>query len=94
MLTPNPSSTIVLLHCPPSSVYQKDELFAGMDRMKQSGKIADYGVSIEKISEGLAAMEYDISAIEVIFNMFRLKPLDELFPRPRKTISASLPGFR
>ena len=26
-------------------------------------------------------MEYNIAAIEVIFNMFRLKPLDELFKK-------------
>ena len=71
---------LVLLHCPPSSVYQKDELFAGLDKLVQKGKIAHYGVSIEKVSEGLRAMEYPISAIEVIFNMFRLKPAEELFP--------------
>lgn len=71
---------LVLLHCPPSSVYQKDELFAGLDKLVQKGKIAHYGVSIEKVSEGLRAMEYSISAIEVIFNMFRLKPAEELFP--------------
>ena len=71
---------LVLLHCPPTSVYQKDELFSGMDKLVQKGKISHYGVSIEKVSEGLQAMEYPISAIEVIFNMFRLKPLEELFP--------------
>lgn len=71
---------LVLLHCPPTSVYQKDGLFAGMDRLVQKGKISHYGVSIEKVSEGLQAMEYPISAIEVIFNMFRLKPAEELFP--------------
>lgn len=71
---------MVLLHCPPTSVYRKDELFTGMDRLVQSGKISHYGVSIEKVSEGLQAMEYPISAIEVIFNMFRLKPAEELFP--------------
>lgn len=71
---------LVLLHCPPTSVYGKDELFAGMDKLIQKGKIAHYGVSIEKVSEGLQAMEYPISAIEVIFNMFRLKPTEELFP--------------
>ena len=74
---------LVLLHCPPSSVYQKDELFAGLDKLVQKGKIAHYGVSIEKVSEGLRAMEYPISAIEVIFNMFRLKPAEELFPAAR-----------
>lgn len=71
---------LILLHCPPTSVYKKDDLFAGLERMKESGKIAGYGVSIEKTSEGLQAMEYPISAIEVIFNMFRLKPKEELFP--------------
>lgn len=71
---------LVLLHCPPSSVYEKDDLFAGMDRLVQKGKISHYGVSIEKVSEGLKAMEYPISAIEVIFNMFRQKPVEELLP--------------
>lgn len=72
---------LVLLHCPPTSVYKKDELFAGLDTLVSKGKIANYGVSIEKVSEGLQAMEYPISAIEVIFNMFRLKPTEELFPK-------------
>lgn len=71
---------MVLLHCPPSSVYKNDELFGGMDKIKQKGKIVNYGVSIEKVSEGIQAMEYPIAAIEVIFNMFRLKPTEELFP--------------
>lgn len=71
---------MVLLHCPPASVYYKDELFAGIDKIVQKGKIAAYGVSVEKVSEGLKAMDYNISAIEVIFNMFRLKPTEQLFP--------------
>ena len=75
---------LVLLHCPPTSVYSKDELFTGLDKIKEKGKIASYGVSIEKVSEGLQAMEYNISAIEVIFNMFRLKPAEELLPRAKK----------
>ena len=70
---------MILLHCPPTEVYEKDEVFHKLDELKSSGKIAGYGVSIEKVSEGIKAMKYDISAIEVIFNMFRLKPLDELF---------------
>lgn len=72
---------MTLLHCPPSSVFRKDEIFTRLDKMKASGKLRDYGVSIEKVSEGIDAMEYDISAMEVIFNMFRLKPTEELFPK-------------
>lgn len=75
---------LVLLHCPPTSVYQKDEVFDALENLKTAGKIAHYGVSIEKVSEGIAAMEYDISAMEVIFNMFRQKPIEELFPTAQK----------
>lgn len=75
---------MILLHCPPTSVYHKDEVFAKLDSLKKSGRIAAYGVSIEKVSEGLQAMDYEISAIEVIFNMFRLKPTEELFPMAEK----------
>ncbi|MBR1861720.1 MAG: aldo/keto reductase [Lachnospiraceae bacterium] len=71
---------LVLLHCPPTPVFSRDDIFAELDRQKKAGKIADYGVSIEKVSEGIAAMDYDISAIEVIFNMFRMKPASDLFP--------------
>ncbi len=75
---------MVLLHCPPSSVYCNDELFSGLDKIVNKGKIAAYGVSVEKVSEGLKAMDYNISAIEVIFNMFRLKPLEKLLPEAKE----------
>ena len=72
---------MILLHCPPTPVFARDDIFGELERQKKLGKIADYGVSVEKVSEGLQAMEYDISAIEVIFNMYRLKPLDALLPQ-------------
>ncbi len=75
---------LILLHCPPTSVFARDDIFGELERQKKLGKIAAYGVSVEKVSEGLQAMEYDIAAMEVIFNMFRLKPLDELFPEAAK----------
>ena len=75
---------MILLHCPPTPVFQRDDIFAELDRQKKLGKIASYGISVEKVSEGLAAMDYGISAIEVIFNMFRLKPLERLFPAAAK----------
>ncbi len=75
---------LILLHCPPSSVYRRDDIFGELEKQKREGKIAAYGVSIEKAEEGIQAMDYDISAMEVIFNMFRLKPLDRLFPMARQ----------
>lgn len=78
---------MLLLHCPPSSVYKKDEIFTKLDKMQQSGKVFSYGVSVEKISEAIDAMTYPISAIEIVFNMFRLKPTEELFS---KTIAENI----
>lgn len=71
---------MILLHCPPTSVFRRDDIFGALEKQKSAGKIAAYGVSIEKVEEGMQAMEYGISAMEVIFNMMRLKPLDQLFP--------------
>lgn len=70
---------LTLLHCPPTPVFSDNKVFAVLDALKAEGKIRHYGVSIERIEEGLAAFQHDISAIEVIFNMFRLRPADELF---------------
>ena len=47
---------MILLHCPPTSVYARDDIFGELERQKKLGKIADYGVSIEKVSEGIQAM--------------------------------------
>lgn len=71
---------MVLLHCPPTDLYQDKTVFDLMDEFKKQGKIKHYGVSIEKIEEGIKAMDYPgVEAIEVIFNMFRLRPAEELF---------------
>ena len=78
------SIDMVLLHCPPTPVFSRDDIFEELERQKAVGKIRGYGVSIEKVEEGLQAMNYGISAMEVIFNMFRLKPLDELFPKAKE----------
>ena len=75
---------LLLLHCPPSAVFSRDDIFEELERQKKAGKILYYGVSIEKIEDGLKAMEYGIDGIEVIFNMFRLKPLDILLPKAEK----------
>lgn len=75
------SLDVTLLHCPPTSVFSNKEVFGVLDALKAEGKIKHYGVSIERIDEGLAALEHGISAIEVIFNMFRLRPADELFKK-------------
>lgn len=74
----------VLLHCPPMSVYYTPETFFTLDQLKKEGKIKHYGVSVERVEEAIKAMSYDISAVEIIFNMFRLRPADLFFDLAKK----------
>lgn len=70
---------MVLLHCPPMMTYYDPEVFWHLDQLKQAGKIRNYGVSVERVEEALKALQYDISAVEIIFNMFRLRPAAHFF---------------
>jgi aryl-alcohol dehydrogenase-like predicted oxidoreductase len=70
---------LIQLHCPPTDVYYRPEIFALFDRLKQQGKIRNLGVSVEKIEEAIKAIEYpNVTTVQIIFNMFRHRP-SELF---------------
>ena len=70
---------LIQLHCPPTDTYYEPELFFALDRMKEKGFIRHYGVSVERVEEALKAMDYPgVATIQIIFNMFRLRP-SELF---------------
>ncbi|MBN2878866.1 MAG: aldo/keto reductase [Clostridia bacterium] len=70
---------LVQLHCPPTPVYENEELFYGLSQLKKEGLIAHFGVSVEKMEEAMTAMKYDeLASIQLIYNMFRLKPEDQV----------------
>ncbi len=57
-----------------------DEVFGLFEDLIQQGKVAALGVSIEKVDEGIRALDYAVvSSIQVIVNLFRQKPVEELF---------------
>jgi aryl-alcohol dehydrogenase-like predicted oxidoreductase len=71
------SLELVQLHCPPTDTYYRPETFAAMDELVRSGKIQHYGVSVERVEEGLKAMEFpNVESIQIIFNMFRQRPAE------------------
>lgn len=75
---------LIQLHCPPTPVYHRDEIFEEFEKLKAEGKIQAMGVSVELVDEAIAAMKYDIvSSIQIIFNMFRHKPAEQLFTQPK-----------
>ncbi|NBC30715.1 MAG: aldo/keto reductase, partial [Spirochaetes bacterium] len=72
---------LIQLHCPPTEVYYRPEIFELFDRLKGEGKIANLGVSVEKVEEGLKAIEYpNVTTVQIIFNMFRHRPSELFFP--------------
>lgn len=76
---------LVQLHCPPSEVYDMPEVFGILDDLQQAGKLRYYGVSVERVDEALRAINYpNVQSVQIIFNMFRLKPATEFFPAARE----------
>ena len=72
---------LVQLHCPPTAVYSDQRVYDALDAMVADGAIAAYGVSVETVAEGLTALEHPgVQSIQVILNVFRRKPLEELLP--------------
>jgi aryl-alcohol dehydrogenase-like predicted oxidoreductase len=66
---------LVQLHCLPTDIYYRPEIFAALDDLVAEGSIANYGVSVERVEEGLKAIEYPgVASVQIIFNMLRQRP--------------------
>lgn len=75
---------LIQLHCPPTEVYYRPEIFETFEKLKGQGKILNLGVSVEKVEEGLKAIEYEnVTTVQIIFNLFRQRP-SELFFKQAK----------
>ena len=68
---------LVQLHCPPTSVYTGPVIYDAMEALKAKGKIAAYGVSVEKIDEAIEAIRHPgVVSVQIIYNLFRQRPAD------------------
>ena len=76
---------LLQLHSPPSEVYTMPEVFGILDDLVQQGKVRFYGVSVERVDEALKAITYpNVQSVQIIFNMFRLKPSEQFFKAARE----------
>lgn len=79
------SLDLVQLHCPPTDVYYRQEMFEGLEEIRKAGKIKHYGVSVEKVEEALKAIEYPgVTSVQIIFNMFRQRPAGLFFQEAKR----------
>ncbi|PRY12415.1 aryl-alcohol dehydrogenase-like predicted oxidoreductase [Pontibacter ummariensis] len=76
---------LIQLHCPPTEVYNRPEIFETFEKLKEQGKIRNLGVSVELVDEALLAMQYpNVTTVQIIYNMFRLKPGEEFFSKAKE----------
>ena len=76
---------LLQLHCPPTDAYYAPAIFERMDRLVERGKVRHYGVSVERVEEALKAIEYPgVASVQIIYNMFRLRPAELFFRAARR----------
>jgi aryl-alcohol dehydrogenase-like predicted oxidoreductase len=75
---------LLQLHCPHPDVYDRPEVFAILDGLVLAGKVRHYGVSVETVEEATRAIRHpNVRTVQIIFNMFRLKPAEAFFAAAR-----------
>lgn len=75
------SIDLLQLHCIPTEVLVRGEIFDWLRTVQQEGLIRYFGASVETVEEGLICAQQDgLASLQVIFNIFRQKLVDELLP--------------
>jgi len=76
---------LLQLHCPPTALYNRPEIFGMLDDLVQAGKILHYGVSVQTIEEALKAITVpNVQTVQIIFNCFRQRPAELFFSRAKQ----------
>ena len=76
---------LVQLHCPPTQVYYRPEIFGLFEDLKTEGKVQNLGISVEKVEEALKGIAFDnVVSVQIIFNMFRQRPAELFFEQAKK----------
>ena len=75
---------LLQLHCIPTEVLRTGDVFDWLRRAKREGLIKQFGASVETVEEGLLCLEQEgLLSLQVIFNIFRQKLVDELLPQAK-----------
>jgi aryl-alcohol dehydrogenase-like predicted oxidoreductase len=71
---------LLQLHCPPTEVYYRPEVFEALADLQREGKIRHFGVSVERVEEAIKALNYpELASVQIIFNAFRQRPKELFF---------------
>jgi aryl-alcohol dehydrogenase-like predicted oxidoreductase len=68
------------LHCVPRKLLENGEIFDWLRTIQKEGKICHFGASVETIDEAFLCLKQDgLTSLQIIFNIFRQKPMEKLF---------------
>ena len=74
------SLDLTQLHCIATQALREGEVFESLRTLQKEGKIKRFGASVESMEEALICLEQDgLASLQIIFNIFRQKPIAELF---------------
>jgi aryl-alcohol dehydrogenase-like predicted oxidoreductase len=74
------SVDLTQIHCIPTDVMRAGECFEWLRTLKKEGKIRAFGASVESMEEAMICLNQDgLASLQIIFNIFRQKPIDTLF---------------
>lgn len=76
------SIDLLQLHCIPTKILKEGDIFNWLRTLKQEGKIAHFGASVESVEQGhICLKQEELQSLQVIFNIFRQKLVKELLPQ-------------
>jgi len=76
---------LLQLHCIPEPVMADGEIFDWLRILQKEGLIRHFGASVESMQEAMLCMQQEgIASLQIIFNIFRQKPVDTLFAAARE----------
>lgn len=72
-------------HCIPINMLQQYDVFDHLRELQQQGKVKAFGASVESMDEALWCLEQEgLASLQIIFNIFRQKPIDVLFAKAKQ----------
>ncbi|MBT3481092.1 MAG: aldo/keto reductase [Opitutales bacterium] len=77
---------LVQTHCVPLEVMRSGEIYEWLGRLVEAGKILQFGASVESVAEADMLLENcsGLYSLQIIFNIFRQKPIDALFDKAQR----------
>ncbi|HEY0945747.1 MAG TPA: aldo/keto reductase [Opitutaceae bacterium] len=75
---------LIQLHCIPTDVLKRGEMLGWLEELQREGKLRAFGVSVESMDEADYCVRHGgVASLQIIFNIFRQKPVHTLFAAAR-----------